>query len=124
MAIPTWSWAGRAGDGADAGSTATARATPADGCRRDAAEAAAADVDRLSSEFDLLSSPIRLEILLALAEADDSLRYTDLREAISIEDNGKLNYHLRRLDGLVTDADGAYDLTDRGRRLAATVRRR
>ena len=154
MAIPTWTWAGRSdrsdgspsseptstpasasraaaledevgdgdGNGDGDGSEPESRRTPAAG-----PEASAAQLSRLSSEFDLLSSPVRLEILLSLADRDRPLRYTDLRAATSIEDNGKLNYHLRRLEGLVAGRDGGdergYVLTARGRRLLERIPR-
>lgn len=79
------------------------------------------DFEDLSSDLDALANPIRLEILTALARCDAPLRYSELRAAISIEDNGKLNYHLRTLEDLVTNVDGEYRLTARGRDLVGRV---
>ena len=103
MAIPTWTWSERnESDGATAA-----------GFGIDPDET---DVSRAAGEFELLASPVRLEILLALAERGP-LRYTDLRAATSIDDNGKLNYHLRRLEAFVSSRDEGYELTPRGRQL-------
>ncbi|WP_126662636.1 DUF7347 domain-containing protein [Haloterrigena salifodinae] len=128
MAIPTWTWAERAQEG----SLAVVGADEQTDDRE-----TAADLSRTADEFELLASPIRLEILLALADRETPLRYTDLRAATSIDDNGKLNYHLRRLEPYVSGGDGnddengssgnddgarddggaGYELTPRGRRL-------
>ena len=144
MAIPTWTWSGRAdrpdrAPSSEPTSALSRRATALeDGSEREDERASGGDpeasvappshpsrLSRLSDEFDLLSSPARLEILLALADRERPLRYTDLRDATSIEDNGKLNYHLRRLEGLVAgrDGDDGYVLTARGRRLLERVPR-
>lgn len=140
MAIPTWTWSGRAdrserpdrpgrpdrSPSAEPAAEPPSRAPAADENDGSSAgdggpEASPARLSRLSSEFELLSSPVRLAILLSLADRERPLRYTDLREAASIEDNGKLNYHLRRLEGLVDSRDDGdergYVLTARGRRL-------
>lgn len=112
MAIPTWTWSEQTVAGRGRSNDATA------------SNALQTDVNRISSEFELLSSPVRLEILLALSATDGPLSYTALREATSIEDNGKFNYHLRQLEGLVAGTDGEYVLTGRGRSLVARVRGR
>lgn len=135
MAIPTWTWSGRTerpdpSPSTEPASVPSSRPVAADAAADESESdgdpaVSAPRLSRLSSEFDLLSSPVRLEILLALAGRDRPLRYTDLREDTSIEDNGKLNYHLRRLEGLVAgrdDGDGrGYVLTPRGRRLLERV---
>ena len=128
MAIPTWTWSDRARE-----RSRTARRSTETAGERDPS----ADLSATADEFDLLASPLRLEILLTLADSETPLRYTDLRAATSIEDNGKLNYHLRRLEPYVSGGDGeksdagddgidggdadsdgpGYDLTPRGRRL-------
>ncbi|MWV41379.1 helix-turn-helix domain-containing protein [Natrialba sp. INN-245] len=79
------------------------------------------DLERASEEFELLASPVRLEILTALADRDRPLRYSELRARLSIRDNGKLNYHLRTLEELVDGSDDGYALTERGRRLLEGV---
>lgn len=100
MAIPTWTWTER--ERSATASTTDSGAEP--------------DLSRAAAEFELLASPVRLEILLALADRDEPLRYTELRAATSVDDNGKLNYHLRALEPHVSSDDG-YELTASGRRL-------
>lgn len=107
MAIPTWTWSNRG----------TSR--PAATARHDVDPET--DVSSAADEFELLASPVRLEILLALADGDEPLRYTDLRAATSVDDNGKLNYHLRKLEAYVSNDDGEYVLTRRGRQLLDRV---
>lgn len=110
MAIPTWLWTGT--NAPARGETSVAETdTSAD----------ETDLEAISDDFELLASPVRVEILLALAERDGAVRYSALRDAISIEDNGRLNYHLRRLEGAVDAVDGRYALTARGERLRRCV---
>ncbi|WP_327050759.1 ArsR/SmtB family transcription factor [Halomicrococcus gelatinilyticus] len=103
MAIPHWLWPHEEQDGAT---------TPEP-----------ADLARASTTFEALSDENRLGILTALADSAEPLSYTDLRAASPVDDNGKLNYHLRRLDddGLLVRQDGAYALSDRGATLVETV---
>ncbi|NUB90702.1 transcriptional regulator [Haloterrigena sp. SYSU A558-1] len=129
MAIPTWTWTERAREGALAVAGADEQTDDRE---------TATDPSRTADEFELLANSIRLEILLALADRETPLRYTDLRAATSTDDNGTLNYHLRRLEPYVSGGDGngssgndgaggdggasndggaGYELTPRGRRL-------
>lgn len=62
--------------------------------------------------FKVLSHPLRLEVLRTLS-ADDGTRYTDVLEGLGVE-TGKLNFHLRKLDGFVESRDDGYVLTRRG----------
>jgi hypothetical protein len=77
--------------------------------------------------FDLASNPLRLAILRALARAfsespiDPCLRYSDLREEVGARDKGNFNYHLDRLDGLVTKTSEGYAITDVGLTVVSTV---
>lgn len=80
-----------------------------------------AEIEGVSETLDVLSNPIRLEILATLHQRPGDVRYADLRAELSIRDKGRLNYHLRQLDGLVARDDGRYTLTDRGRRLVRQV---
>lgn len=79
------------------------------------------DLERVSNDLEVLANPVRLEIMDTLARSERPLRYSELRAALSIRDNGKLNYHLRTLKDLVVSADGEYRLTARGRELVARV---
>lgn len=86
------------------------------------------DVEAAARAFALLGEPVRLRILLALAgtrRADwdhDGLAYTDLRRAVDVEDGGRFNYHLDRLDGVFVRKEGdRYRLTYAGSRIVNVV---
>ncbi|WP_232701338.1 winged helix-turn-helix domain-containing protein [Halobacterium wangiae] len=96
MAIPHWTWP-------------------------DDAPASGTDLAAASDAFDTLSDRTRAAILGTLFDADGPVAYTDLLTATGVEDNGRLNYHLRRLDGLVDRGDDGYVLTDRGRAMVRDV---
>lgn len=145
MAIPTWLWSSEEPDGErrrEPAAPVSAASTPSSAVhpgrsrsatreRREGTSAIESrarsgsepdrDLERVSSDLEALANPVRLEILTALARAERPLRYSELRATLSIEDNGKLNYHLRTLEDLVASADGEYRLTDRGRDLVGRV---
>jgi citrate synthase len=93
MAIPHWTWP----DG-DADPTAT-------------------DLAAASDAFDALADSTRAAILGVLFDADGPLAYTDLLAETGVEDNGRLNYHLRELEAFIVREDDGYALSDRGRTL-------
>jgi citrate synthase len=79
-------------------------------------------LEAISETLATLSEPSRLEILLALYDTDGPLAYSTLRDATTIDDKGRFNYHLRQLrDYFVTDEADGYVLTDAGRRVVDTV---
>lgn len=79
-------------------------------------------LESVSETFATLSEPNRLEILLALYGADRPLPYSTLRDAISIEDKGRFNYHLRQLrESFVTERGDGYTLTEAGQRVVDTL---
>ncbi|WP_049923211.1 winged helix-turn-helix domain-containing protein [Halopiger djelfimassiliensis] len=66
--------------------------------------------ERPADPFKALGNGTRLEILRALYErgrqsptGGGSLSYSELRDAVGIEDKGNFNYHLRQLDGRFVD---------------------
>lgn len=84
--------------------------------------------------FSILSDDTRLGIVRALWRADAmrtfddvdetavTLPYSDLRERVGIEDNGKFNYHLSKLRPYFVRKSGAgYRLSGAGKRIARTV---
>ena len=76
----------------------------------------------VSDTLATLSEPNRLEILLALYGADRPLPYSALREATSIDDKGRFNYHLRQLrDSFVIEHGDGYTLTEAGQRVVGTL---
>lgn len=99
MAIPHWTWP-------DSGADATT----------------AADLEAATNDFDALSDPTRAAILGALYDADGRLSYSDVADAADVTDNGRLNYHLRELEGLVDRSDAGYALSARGRHLVEAAR--
>jgi len=71
--------------------------------------------------FEALSHPIRVRILESLESAP--LRFSDLKRAAGIQSNGHLEFHLRKLSGLVTSTEtGDYSLTDDGREALTFLR--
>ena len=69
----------------------------------------------LASLHRILKDETRSKIILLLQEKG-SLSYTDLMSALGIANTGKLNYHLKVLDDLVSkNADGQYLLTEKGK---------
>jgi hypothetical protein len=69
----------------------------------------------LESLHKALKDEKRRKIITLLNEKG-SLSYTDLMNALEIANTGKLNYHLKVLQELVTkNQDGLYILTDRGK---------
>lgn len=71
--------------------------------------------------FGILASEIRVEVLLALWEAEDHrATFSALREAVGMPDSGKFNYHIGQFEGrFVERTDDGYELTRAGIRLTA-----
>ncbi|WP_439027290.1 ArsR/SmtB family transcription factor [Haloarchaeobius sp. DT45] len=73
--------------------------------------------------FGALAAPTRIAILEALWEADgQEATFSELQEAVGIEDSGQFNYHLSKLRGrFVTSEDGTYGLRLAGRRIIGAL---
>lgn len=66
----------------------------------------------------VLQDPTRQKIVLTLL-ASSPLSYTEIMKKLQITNTGKLNYHLKKLNDILSkDANGAYQLTDKGRAAA------
>ncbi|PSQ15929.1 hypothetical protein BRD00_13030 [Halobacteriales archaeon QS_8_69_26] len=81
-------------------------------------------VDRSDPEevFSLLSNESRVAILRALWDAEDPLRFSDLRESVGMRDSGQFNYHLDELVGsFVRRTDEGYELTQAGMRINGAI---
>jgi predicted transcriptional regulator len=69
----------------------------------------------LTSLHKILKDETRQRILLLLNERG-SLSYTDLMTEVGIESTGKLNYHLKILNGLIAkNESGQYSITEKGK---------
>ena len=87
-----------------------------------ATHTATGTLEPISETLATLSEPARLEILLALVDGDDPLAYSTLKDATSIEDKGRFNYHLRKLRGyFVRNGTEGYVLTDAGRSVVDAI---
>jgi DNA-binding transcriptional ArsR family regulator len=74
----------------------------------------------LASLYKILKDETRKRVIILLHEKE-SLSYTDLTKALGITSTGKMNYHLKILDDLLTKTeDGKYTLTETGK-LAARL---
>ncbi|SER10927.1 DUF7351 domain-containing protein [Natrinema salaciae] len=79
------------------------------------------DPEAVAKNLSALANPLRIRILLALAETRQpswehrGLSYSELRSAVNVEDGGRFNYHINELrDQFVRRADGEYWLTTAG----------
>ncbi|MFW6153555.1 MAG: DUF7351 domain-containing protein [Halobacteriota archaeon] len=78
--------------------------------------------------FRLLADGTRLEIVQVLGEAHASddpppMRFSELRERISADDPGRINYHLNQLaTHFVRRTDEGYELREAGKRIVRVLR--
>jgi hypothetical protein len=69
----------------------------------------------LASLHKILKDETRRKIVLLLNEKG-RLSYTDLMNNLKIDNTGRLNYHLKVIDGLILKGeDGLYTLTEKGK---------
>jgi DNA-binding transcriptional ArsR family regulator len=61
----------------------------------------------------ILRDDTRRKIIILLHDSN-KLTYTDLLDALKIPDRGRLNYHLKSLEPLLTKQDNTYTLNERG----------
>ncbi|MEM3627114.1 MAG: helix-turn-helix domain-containing protein [Candidatus Bathyarchaeia archaeon] len=63
--------------------------------------------------FEACSHPLRIEIIKVLARKP--MRFTDIKRELKIDSSGLLDFHLKKLDDLITvDKEGSYVLTEKG----------
>ena len=63
--------------------------------------------------FDGISHPLRIDILKTLAKKP--MRFSDLKRKFNIDSSGQLDFHLKKLDILITtNGEGKYALTEKG----------
>ena len=72
--------------------------------------------------FKALSDEIRVDILLALWDADAPATFSALREAVGVADSGQFNYHLDKLtDRFVAKGEDGYELTLAGKQIVGAI---
>jgi hypothetical protein len=70
--------------------------------------------------FEAVSHPIRIDIVQILAEK--SLGFADLKRELRISSSGSLDFHLKKLDGLITiNKEGRYSLSEKGFAALTTI---
>ncbi|MFX1606130.1 MAG: ArsR/SmtB family transcription factor [Promethearchaeota archaeon] len=63
--------------------------------------------------FEAISHPMRIAILKELAK--EPTRFADLKRKLRIKSSGRLDFHLKKMDAVVTtNKDGLYTLNARG----------
>ena len=63
--------------------------------------------------FEVIAHPLRIKILKLLAERP--MGFSELKKELGIKSSGKLDFHLKKLEGLITlNSDGKYTLTKEG----------
>ncbi|MFB6269446.1 MAG: ArsR/SmtB family transcription factor [Halobacterium sp.] len=74
------------------------------------------DFEATADAFGLLADPVRVEILVALWQADETpVAYSAVRDAVGLRDSGRFNYHLSKLtDHFVEKTDDGYRLRPSG----------
>jgi DNA-binding transcriptional ArsR family regulator/uncharacterized membrane protein YsdA (DUF1294 family) len=73
------------------------------------------ETDEYDRIFSALKHPIRRQILFLLEEKSEA-SFTEIQNAVHMDDTGLLSYHLKELTPLVTQsARGRYSLSDVGR---------
>lgn len=75
-----------------------------------------------SDDLSVLADETRIDILRALADAEEALPFSELRERAGAEDVGRFNYHLsKRCAYFVREVDGGSALGHAGSRTVATA---
>jgi DNA-binding HxlR family transcriptional regulator len=70
--------------------------------------------------FEAVSHPTRIDIVQILAEKP--LGFADLKRELKISSSGLLDFHLKKLDELITiNKEGCYSLTEKGFAALTTV---
>jgi len=68
---------------------------------------------RFDETFEAIAHPLRIKILKLLAERP--MGFSELKRELGIKSSGKLDFHLKKLGGLIIlNSDGKYTLTKEG----------
>ncbi|WP_231183903.1 helix-turn-helix domain-containing protein [Haladaptatus sp. DYF46] len=72
--------------------------------------------------LSVLGNEIRMSILRELADASETLSFTELRERVGVRDTGKFNYHLTKLcEYFVRQTESGYELGHAGTRVISAA---
>lgn len=72
--------------------------------------------------FAVLGNETRMDILQKLAEAEDPLQFSELRERVGVSDSGQFNYHLDKLVGhFIEHTEDGYGLRRAGERIIEAI---
>ena len=72
--------------------------------------------------FGALSDANRVDVLLALWDADGPTTFSELRDRVGMADSGQFNYHLDKLRGrLVRQSEDGYELTLAGKQIVGAI---
>ncbi|WP_440991598.1 winged helix-turn-helix domain-containing protein [Haloarchaeobius baliensis] len=72
--------------------------------------------------FGLLGSEARVDILRALgSRPDDEFSFSELFDAVAIDDSGNFNYHLEKLRGVFVRKTDGYGLTHAGKSVVGAM---
>jgi hypothetical protein len=72
--------------------------------------------------FGRLAHELRFEVLQELNRAEGPLTFSELHEAVGVQDSGQFNYHLGKLVGpFVRKSEHGYSLSVAGKRAVGTV---
>lgn len=72
--------------------------------------------------FGRLAHELRFEVLRELNRAEGPLTFSELHEAVGVQDSGQFNYHLGKLVGpFVRKSEHGYSLSVAGKRAVGTV---
>lgn len=66
--------------------------------------------------YEVLAHPLRQK-LLQILDKEGYISYTDLMEKLGLETTGQLNFHLKKLSGLIGKDKKSYFLTEDGKRI-------
>lgn len=82
------------------------------------------DIEHIPAEeaFSILGNSTRMNVLLALWEAEGACTFTELRDQVAPEDTGNFSYHLDRLTGhFLRSVDDGYELRLAGEQVVRAV---
>lgn len=78
--------------------------------------------EEFTGALSALTHETRVEILRELADADDPLRFTELKSRVGVSDPGQFNYHLTKLERhFLRRTEDGYALNYRGEQVVVAA---